>query len=163
MQKTSITLPEIKLVGIKTRTNNSNEMISEKAKIGSTIAKYYNNNLVAKIPNRTKAGVTYCVYTEYENNEHGEYTYFVGEEIDSFDNIAPDLVTLTIPLNAYSKFECGPGEMPIVCINAWQKIWQMQDTEIGGKRNYVADFEIYDERAKDPKNTVLDIYIGIEK
>jgi predicted transcriptional regulator YdeE len=47
--------------------------------------------------------------------------------------------------------------------NAWQKIWQQKDTELGGKRSYHADFEIYDERASDPthQNIVLDLYIGI--
>ena len=30
------------------------------------------------------------------------------------------------------------------------------------KRKYVADFEVYDERASDPKAAILDIFIGIE-
>jgi predicted transcriptional regulator YdeE len=31
----------------------------------------------------------------------------------------------------------------------------------GGKRAYIADFEVYDERSRDPDNTIVDIYIGI--
>ncbi len=38
----------------------------------------------------------------------------------------------------------------------------MTAEELGGERNYITDFEIYDERANDPQNTVLDIYIGIK-
>jgi predicted transcriptional regulator YdeE len=52
--------------------------------------------------------------------------------------------------------------MPQVDIEAWQKIWAMSDDELGGARSYTTDFEVYDERARDPQNTVLDIYIGIE-
>ena len=39
------------------------------------------------------------------------------------------------------------------------KIWQMNDDELGGKIRYLADFELYDERASDPdhQNIVLDI------
>jgi predicted transcriptional regulator YdeE len=52
--------------------------------------------------------------------------------------------------------------MPDVVIAAWQAIWAMNDSELGGKRRYVADFEIYDDRASDPNNTIVDIYIGIK-
>ncbi len=34
--------------------------------------------------------------------------------------------------------------------------------ELDGKRGYRADFEIYDQRAIDTQNTVLDILIGME-
>ena len=49
-----------------------------------------------------------------------------------------------------------------ICVNAWKKIWSMTPNKLGGERNYVADFEIYDNRTSDPKNTILDIYIGIK-
>lgn len=53
--------------------------------------------------------------------------------------------------------------MPDVVKNAWQEIWQLKDHELGGKRRYHADFEIYDERASDPthQRIVLDLYVGI--
>ena len=52
--------------------------------------------------------------------------------------------------------------MPAVLIQAWQSIWNMSERDMGGKRTYRVDFEMYDERAQDPQNTVLDIFIGIE-
>ena len=39
---------------------------------------------------------------------------------------------------------------------------EMSSNDFGGERTYVADFEIYDQRAVDPANTSLDIYIGIK-
>ena len=39
---------------------------------------------------------------------------------------------------------------------------QKQKIKLSGKRKYIADFEVYDERASDPNNTVIDIYIGTE-
>jgi predicted transcriptional regulator YdeE len=163
MKKTNVQLPEIKLVGITVRTNNSLEANPETAKIGKTISNYFENNLSQKILNRTKSETTYCAYTEYENDENGEYTYFVGEEVDSFEQVDPIFKMLTIPSSIYAKFECGPGKMPMICIGSWKEIWQMQDDDFGGERTYITDFEIYDERAKDYGNTILDIYIGIQK
>ncbi len=39
----------------------------------------------------------------------------------------------------------------------------MDRSELGAKRAYIADFEIYDERIRDPNNAMLDIYIGIKE
>lgn len=163
MNKREAKLDTVKLVGIVVRTSNNLEANPETAKIGKTIEHYFKNNLNQKISARAKPGTTYCVYTEYESDEHGEYTYFVGEETDCHSDVDPIFTTLTIPASSYIKFECGPGEMPMICIDSWKKIWQMQDAELGGKRTYIADFEIYDERAKDYLNTILDIYIGVRQ
>lgn len=38
----------------------------------------------------------------------------------------------------------------------------MSSDDFGGDRAYVADFEVYDQRAIDPTNASLDIYIGIK-
>lgn len=161
MKKSNESLSEIKLVGITARTSNSLEANQKTAKIGQTIGNYFENNLSQKIGNRIKPGTTYCAYTEYETNENGQYTYFVGEEVNSLDEIPGGFEALIIPASNYIKFECGPGGMPIVCIDAWKRIWNMQEADLGGKRAYIADFEIYDERAKDYGNTILDIYIGV--
>lgn len=162
MKKSLITLKEIKLVGITARTNNSDEMNPEKGKIGPTLEKYFGNNLTDKIQNRKSPCKTFCIYTEYESDETGEYTYFVGEEVNSFEGVDASFKTLTIPIQSYAKFNIGPGKMPQTCIKAWQKIWKMTDEDFGSARNYIADFEIYDKRSTNPENCVFDIYIGVK-
>lgn len=162
MEKTATTLKEIKLVGISAKTSYSNEINPETAKIGATLGQYHGSGLANKINGRKNPGVTYCVYTEYESDEKGEYTYFVGEEVDSFDNMNESLEKLVIPTQNYSKFAVGPGQMPNVCIDAWMKIWSMNNADLGGERNFIADFEIYDNRASDLSKAVFDIYIGIK-
>ena len=125
------------------------------------MARYFHESLFEKIPCRKKQGTTYCVYTEYESVYTGAYTYFIGEEVTSLDSIPYGLEALTIPSQKYVKFTTGPGAMPDVLKNAWQSIWDMPSAELGGERRYLSDFEIYDERASDHINLVLDIYIGI--
>ncbi|MEI7493617.1 MAG: GyrI-like domain-containing protein [Alphaproteobacteria bacterium] len=161
MQKITITLPEIKLVGITTRTNLASEMNLATAKIAATVQKYFHGGLSEKIKNRKNSNVTYCVYTDYESDFTGSYTYFIGEEIDSFDDLPEGFETLVIPIQNYAKFTTDSGPMPAVCIGAWQKIWTMTPAEFGNERAYIADFEVYDERALDHQNVVLDIYIGL--
>lgn len=52
--------------------------------------------------------------------------------------------------------------MPDVIVNAWNEIWDMSSEKLGGKRSYKSDFEIYDERATDHQNIVLDVYVGVD-
>lgn len=163
MQKIITTSQEINLVGISVRTNNVNmfEMNPVNNKIAATVQKYFHGGYPEKINNRKKPGVTYCVYTNYESDFTGDYTYFIGEEVDSFDNLPEGFEMLVIPVQNYAKFTTESGPMPMVCISAWQKIWAMTPAEFGSERAYIADFEVYDERALDHQNVVLDIYIGL--
>ncbi len=162
MKKEFVNKSEIKLVGLSARTNNKNEMNPQTAKIGGLAGHYWSQNVAAQISNRKNPGVTLSVYTEYDSNEHGDYTYFIGEEVNSFENIPSELQKLTVPAAKYHKFTTPTGKMPEVVITAWQRIWNMSANELGGQRIYPAEFEVYDERATDPNNTSLDIHIGIK-
>lgn len=170
MEKIIVEYPEKKLVGIVSeRTNNAAEAGSYDGKIFPVVKKYFHSGLAEKIVHRTKPGTTYCAFTEYdaaythENNYKGDYIYFIGEEVTSFDDLPEGFVTLTIPAQTYVKFTNGPGAMPNVLMDVWKKIWSSTQEELGGKRTYKVDFEIYDERANDHQNIVLDVFVGIEK
>lgn len=165
MHKIATHLPEIRLIGITTRTNSKTifEANPSTNPIAATVQRYFHQGLAQKIPHRKNPGTTFCVYTNYESDFTGDYTYFIGEEVTSFDHVSKEFETLVIPAQTYAKFTSKPGPMPAVCIDMWQRIWKMNDAELGGKRAYIADFELYDERSTDHTNVVLDIYIGIEK
>jgi predicted transcriptional regulator YdeE len=162
MKKTQTSLPEIKLIGITARTNNTNEIDPSLAKISSTVQQYFQGGLPSQIPNRKKPGITLCAYTDYESDMTGDYTYFIGEEVSSFENLPEGFQTLTIQPQQYAKFTTEPGPMPAIIIDAWQKIWGMTTQDFSGQRSYHADFELYDERASDPQNAILDVFIGIK-
>jgi len=162
MQKTVTELPEIKLLGILCRTNNTAEMNISSAKIAPTIQKYFRQAVGEEIPNRKNPGTTYCVYTDYESDFTGDYTYFIGEEVKVGGDSMEGFSSIIIPAQNYAKFTSKPGIMPEVCIDMWQNIWKMKSGELGGKRAYLADFEVYDKRVLDPSKTVLDIYVGVK-
>jgi len=163
MKQTSASLPAIKLIGITVRTNNAAEMTPSRAKILPTIHRYFQEGVSEKITQRKKPGTTYSVYTDYDSDANGEYTYFFGEEVVAFNELPEGFSSITIPAQDYAKFTNAPGVMPEVCVNMWKKIWQMKPEDLTGERGYQADFELYDERASDPANAVLDIYLGIKK
>jgi predicted transcriptional regulator YdeE len=160
--KTTLTKPEIKLVGISARTSYDAEVLQTNSQIVPCVQRYFHGALFEKIPRRKKPGTTFCVYTEYESDYRGAYTYFIGEEVISFpDDLPEGFQQLLIPKQQYVIFTAGPAPMPDVVIRMWQEIWKMSDTELGGKRPYIADFEVYDERAADHQNVVLDVYVAI--
>lgn len=163
MKQEIVRQSEIKLVGISARTSNAAEFNPATAKIAATIQKYISEATYDKLPNRKTPGKTYCVYTEYESDYTGEYTYFIGEEVEFSTDVPKGLDTITVPAQLYAKFTTESGAMPNICVNAWVDIWKMSSKELSGDREYLADFEVYDERALDPANTVLDIYIGIKQ
>ncbi len=162
MKKMQAHQAEKKIVGIKVRTNNKLEINSLEGKIFPMVKQYFHQNIAASIPNRTYPGTTLCIYTNYESDYQGDYTYFIGEEVDSFEGVPTGLETLKIPAQKYIKFTNGPDSMPDVIRKPWQQIWQMTTAELGGVRSYIADFEVYDERSKDHQNIVLDIYLGVK-
>lgn len=85
MQQTSITMPEIRLVGISVRTSYTQELDKMKGKIFPCVQRYFHEGLTEKIPHRKIPGTTFCAYTAYETDYTGVYTYFIGEEVSSFD------------------------------------------------------------------------------
>ena len=163
MKKEKVKLGNLILLDMTARTNNKNEMNPQASKIAQLAGMYWEKQIANQFKNRINPGITYSVYTEYESNENGEYTYFIGEEVRSFDD--QDLSkfkSLTIPATTYQKFTTESGKIPDIVIAAWQKIWQMKEKDLEGKRKYIADFEIYDQRAIDPNQAIVDIYIGIK-
>jgi predicted transcriptional regulator YdeE len=162
MKQSKTALPEIKLVGIQVRTNNQTEIDPLSGKIFPIVKRFFHEKLFDNIPNRKRPGTTFCCYTDYESDHTGDYTYFIGEEVTSMREIPEGFEQLTIPAQTYSKFTTNPAPMPDVVRNAWFSIWKMTDSDLGGKRRYAADFEIYDERSSDHQNIVLDLYIGIK-
>lgn len=161
MQQINIfSMPEINLVGLTTRTYNSNEQNPSKAKIFPLLKKYFSNSFSEKILNRTNPNTTFIAYTDYESNYTGEYTCLIGEETTKNSNQDNSLDQINIPNQSYMKFTSEVGPLPEIVINLWNKIWEMKELE--NRRSYIADFEVYDHRSIDPSNAIVDIYIGVK-
>lgn len=163
MDKEKTSREQMTLVGVAVRTSNANEMIKEKGKISKTVSNYIGKRQGEMIKNRKSPGVVYACYTDFESDANGEYTYFLGEEVTSAEG--QDLETfqvLEIPKSTYMKIKTDQGMLPKIVLDAWGKIWAMSEEELGGKRAYKTDFEVYDFKAINPISTQIDIFVGIE-
>ena len=161
MEKQQLNVPETKLMGIQVRTHYQYELNPMTSKIAGCVQRYWQEGIADRLINRANPGRLFAVYTDYESDHTGGYTYFLGEEVSSFDDLPEGLFTLTLPQGTYTRFTTMPAPLPHVIIDAWYTIWQMSPDELGGKRIFQSDFEVYDERAQNPLSAIVDIYVGV--
>ena len=78
--------------------------------------------------------------------------------VSSLEDVPANMTTLTIPAATYAVFTTRKGPVAEVVLRGlgiylkWSK---------ENKRAFTTDFELYDERALDPTNVQLDIYIAL--
>jgi len=163
MQCSHRTLPALPLMGLYAQTTNTLEGTPGEGKIGPLIHRYYAEKIADQLPTPVSPGISYSLYTDYESDFHGPYTYLFGEEVPEDSLVPPgaSLTLCTVPAQTYALFTVGPGPMPTLVVNAWQAIWKMTEKDFGGRRLYLGDFERYDERASNPEQAIVDIYVGI--
>ncbi len=101
------------------------------------------------------------MYSEYASDHNGEYTFMVGAPVRAEAAVPAGMVLKQIPASKYAVITTEKGPFPEVIPGAWLKIFELEDE---GKlnRTYRTDFELYDERALDPQNAQVDIYIGLK-
>jgi predicted transcriptional regulator YdeE len=61
----------------------------------------------------------------------------------------------------YAVLLTDKGQMPGVLQSAWARIWKMSATELGGKRAFVTDYEIYDARSANMQSAQVEIHVGL--
>jgi len=148
------------VVGISARTTNAKEMTADGV-IGKYWGRLFQDGLIAKIPNKADENIV-AVYTDYASDHSGEYTYVLGARVKSASEIPEGMVAKTIPTGKYVVFTSEQGPAYQTVPQLWQKINSLPKTAPGGDRAYKADFEVYDERARDPQNTVVEVYVGVK-
>ena len=62
----------------------------------------------------------------------------------------------------YATLTSDKGPIPEVVIRLWQRVWSMSPIVLGGRRAFEADYEIYDQRAKDPRDGQVELRLGLE-
>ncbi len=147
------------VVGISARTSNAKEMSSDGV-IGKMWGRLFQEGLLAKIPNKADPNIV-AVYTDYASDHNGEYTYILGARVTSDAEVPAGMSAARIPAGKFAVFTSSKGPAPKVVPELWMKINSLPPDAVGANRQYKSDFEIYDERAVDPQNLQMDVYIGI--
>lgn len=75
-----------------------------------------------QIPNH-HTQTTLALYSNYESDETGVYTYTIGMPVSSLDTIPENMKSLTIPAQTYAVFTTRKGPVSEIVYEAWQDIW----------------------------------------
>ncbi|MEI8125827.1 MAG: GNAT family N-acetyltransferase [Parachlamydiaceae bacterium] len=138
-------------IGLELRTNN--EECSSTMPIHKD--KFFNENIPAKIPNKINGDI-FALYTNYEGDYTKPYSWILGCEVSSLNEIPVGLVGKVIPEAKYAVFTTQ-GEFPQGLIAAWQAVWQSNLS-----RSYTSDFELYRSDFHPQQNPEVKVYIAIE-
>ena len=151
---------EFTVIGIAARTTNAKEMTPDGV-IGKQWMRIFQEGVLGKIPNKADASII-AVYTDYASDHNGEYTYLLGARVTSDAQVPEGMVAKKIPGGKFAVFTSDKGPAPQVVPAIWIKVNSLPQNAVGGDRLYRADYELYDERARDPGNLQVDVYVGIK-
>ena len=147
------------VVGIKCRTNNANEALG-KGCIGQQWEHLMSEGLLRKIPGRADNNIV-AVYTDYASDKDGDYTYILGARVKPGTTAPSGMAKTTVKGGRFAVFTSDQGPVQQVVPANWKRIWEPPKSQPGGDRFYQSDFELYNGRAADPKNTQMDIFIRV--
>jgi predicted transcriptional regulator YdeE len=148
------------VVGIQVRTSNREE-ISAKGSIAAQWERFIKEDIATKIPNRA-GNTVYALYSGYASDRNGDYDFVIGMRVRATNAVPPGMVLKHVPAGKYAVFTSDKGAGFQIVPAAWQRIWQLEDSsQLGGRRAYATDYEVYDDRAHDPQAAEVDIYVGV--
>jgi len=147
------------VVGISVRTSNAEQMTPARP-IGKQWERLFKDGVLAAIPNKADGNVV-ALYTEYASDKDGVYTYVLGARVTKVESVPAGMVAKNVPAGQYAVFTSEKGPVQKIVVEMWQKVWAAPKSALGGDRAYKADFEVYDQRAQNPADSVVDLYIGI--
>jgi len=152
---------EFSVIGIEARTNNSKEMTGTGI-IPKQWDRFFKENIPAKIPGKVDSNIV-VVYSNYQSNHTGDYDYLIGAKVSDTSAIPAGMVVKRVPAGKYAVFTTAAGPAGKVVSEKWQEILDLESKSgLGGTRAYKADFEVYDQRSRDPQNSQIDVYIGLK-
>jgi predicted transcriptional regulator YdeE len=147
-------IQKFSVIGISVRTTNENGQAGQD--ISALWNTFMTEGIAEKIPNKMDSSI-YCIYTEYEKDHTKPYTTILGCKVANLDTIPAEMVGKTIEEVTYTKHIAKGNIFQGIVFNEWTKIWN-SDLD----RTFTADFEVYGEKAQNPENAEVDIFIAVK-
>lgn len=148
------TIQLFSVIGITVRTTNENGQAAQD--IGALWNRFISENIAAKIPNKSSNDI-YSVYTDYEKDHTRPYTTLLGCRVSSLENIPEGMTGKTIEEANYTLYVAKGNILQGIVYEEWVKIWN-SDLE----RTFTADFEIYGDKARNPEDAEVEIFVAIK-
>ena len=150
----NLTIQKFSVIGISARTTNENGQAGQD--IPTLWDKFTSEGILEKIPNKIDNSI-YCIYTEYEKDHTKPYTTILGCKVSDLQTVPEGMVGKTFDEANYTKIVAKGKISQGMVFNEWRKIWNSYLD-----RTFTADFEVYDEKAQNPENAEVDIFIAIK-
>ena len=149
------TIETFNIIGLAVRTTNENGQSAQD--IPRLWENFFAQNSIAQIPNKVDPSI-YCMYTDYEKDHTKPYTTILGCRVENLSSIPENMVGKTIEQSTYTKFIAKGNLATGVVFNEWVKIWNAELP-----RTFTADFEIYGNKAQDPEQAEVEIFVAINQ
>lgn len=150
----NLTIKKFSVIGISVRTTNENGQATQD--IPALWNNFMTNGIADKIPNKIDNSI-YCIYTEYEKDHTKPYTTILGCKVSDLQTIPDGMVGKTFDEANYTKIVAKGNILQGMVFNEWTKIWNSNLD-----RTFTADFEVYGEKAQNPENAEVNIFIAIK-
>jgi predicted transcriptional regulator YdeE len=147
------------VVGIAVRTSNAEQTTAARP-IGKQWERLFREGVLAAIPNKADGNIV-AVYSEYASDKDGEYTYLLGARVRKVQSVPAGMTVKNVPAGRYAVFTSDRGPVEKVVVEMWRRVWETPKNALGGDRTYKADFEVYDQRAQNPADAVVDLYVAV--
>ena len=147
------------VVGYEARTTNAREAAGG-GPISQLWGRLSSGHFLSEIPHKVDSHIV-AVYSDYESDKDGPYTYLLGAKVSSLRDIPAGMVARTIPAGTYALFAAEGGAPAEVVVSQWKRIWALEKPG-PLHRAYKTDFEVYSTAPDSPVKTHVDVYIGIQ-
>ena len=154
-----VQLDGFEVVGISARTNNATEAGPDGA-IPKLWQRVMQEHVLDRVSDKTDPNL-YAVYSDYASDANGDYTLVLGTKVHPGTKAPAGMIARAFPAGRYAVFTSERGAVARVVVETWKRIWAYYQSS-ASERAYRADFEVYDQRAADPNNAQVDIYIGLK-
>lgn len=142
------------VIGISIRTTNENGQAAQD--IPKLWSKFMSENIAEKIPNKLSNDI-FSIYTNYEGDHTKPYDTILACQVENLDNIPEGLIGQHFEESNYAITSCKGDLTQGLVYNKWLEIWETPLDRI-----FTADFEIYGEKAQNPKDATVDILIAVK-
>lgn len=151
----TVKIEPFKIIGIKVRTTNQNGQSAQD--IGALWTKFLTEKIAEKIPNKVENSV-FSIYTNYQGDFTQPYDTILGCKVNSLEEIPEGMIGQEFEGGNYVKFISKGNLNEGIVYKTWEEIWKSEM-----KRVYTADFEVYGEKAQNPENAEVDIFIAVKE
>ena len=143
-----------KVIGIAVRTTNENGQSAQD--IGQLWGKFMSEGISEKIPNKVD-GNLFSVYTNYEGDHSKPYDTILGCKVNTLDDIPEGMVGQSFEGGTYGIFVSKGDLTKGAVFGTWSEIHNQNLDRV-----FTADFELYGERAQNPVDAEVEVYVGIK-